>query len=402
MNLEPDALPNREGSKDAPRQFLQGEWAQRGTPSKEAEPACTGPASRGATQHKMRREGLERSGVRLATPRASATRAPPAIDTTLPVPPQILSDEDCLRPVAAHAAYAALAVEPDCFVGAPFTDPVATARRRRELAEAALLRTQVAFAACWRQGRGWWSAHAEAQPAELPTELLAHVLHFAGAAGAAAATPVNQQWRDAAREAARAAEHSCLGLVGGRALSLAELPLPAWVSGAVPSFELACRVLAPPGAPPPLLLLGDYVGLVPVALRPREPPPSLQLLAAARTPGVARAPLSRPLRRRRRRRGRGGAVGRHLGALHCEHVGGRVAARRRARRARHPRAAARVRARRRGALVRARRQLARGGDARLLSRPALETTRARRPPRDGRREVAARRGRRRRPPRGER
>ena len=102
---------------------------------------------------------------------------------------------------------------------------------------------------------------------------------------------MNQQWRDAAREAARAAEHSCLGLVGGRAISLAELPLPAWVSGAVPSFELACRVLAPPGAPPPLLLLGDYVGLVPVALRPREPPPSLQLLAAAPAHPASRALL---------------------------------------------------------------------------------------------------------------
>ena len=156
MNLDSTLSPR-------PRQFLQERRNSRGAVVvKTAEPAnLHRERHRGSIAAQSAARRLERSGVRLATPRGAAltprARAA-AIDTTLPRPPHILSDEDCLRPVAAHAAYAALAVEPDVFVGAPWVDPVATARRRRELAEAALLRTQIAFAACWRQGRGWWQA----------------------------------------------------------------------------------------------------------------------------------------------------------------------------------------------------------------------------------------------------
>ena len=183
--------------------------------------------------------------------------------------------------------------------------------------EAALLRTGIAYGQHWRRGGGSWWETAPGLAGQVPPEpppgpsleslpddcvlaILAQALLSGGGDAAARVSTRFKRLYHQARAVRLEGVALCLRLsrpAGPSTRSCAELPL--WPNeGATPrepgraaslGFDISCEVRTRTEAgTPPLLLLGDWVGLLPVAERPRQPAPCLRLLGSTPTHVAAR------------------------------------------------------------------------------------------------------------------
>lgn len=160
--------------------------------------------------------------------------------------------------------------------------------------EAALLRATKCWAPCISR-----ASHRDSSIMCLPDDVLLSILavleqeHPAHAIAAAATscTRFSRLSRESRAVRAWAASYNGLRLVprrGASTLSCVELPLWGEESGeGSRGFDMSCDLRAA-AASPPLLMLGDWVGLLPVNERPRQPAPCLRLLGAGPSHVAAR------------------------------------------------------------------------------------------------------------------